>query len=293
MRRLTGPGGLRAALATAWLLLSPLANAGEVLHEAGSPFGPVVVTAEGENLRALRFGRNGVRQSLVRLDDAGWLGLPYAPVTMAGLALVTAPSRFLVIGLGAGSLPAFLRRHYPAAEIDAVDINPVVAELARTHFGFREDARLQVHVDDGRRFIEAVQRPYDVIFLDAFGSDAVPGHLTTAEFLAAVRRALSPGGVAVGNLWITATRPPYAAMVQTYRAVFGELQVLRVAGSGNRILLALPEPRGLDRVSLAGRAQELGAEKRFHFDLGSLVDYGWLDTAPGDAAVLTDAALPR
>ncbi len=52
---------------------------------------------------------------------------------------------------------------------------------------FVEDGRLRAWVQDGRTFIEQSREKYDLILLDAFGSDSIPWHLTTREFLEAVR----------------------------------------------------------------------------------------------------------
>lgn len=273
---------------------APVFASGAVLYEKPSPYGIVVITDEGNGLRALRFGRDGVRQSLVKPGDPEYLGLAYLPVALSGLALCGEPSRFLILGLGGGTLPTFLRRYYPEAEIDAVDINPEVAYAAKNHLGFREDARMRVHIADGRHFIEQVRQPYDAIFLDAFGADAVPEHLTTREFLTAVRRAVRSDGVVVGNLWRSATKPPYDSMVRTYRATFNELHVLRVAGTGNRILLALPRSQSLTRPELVKMAQQLSSDKNFRSDLGMLVEFGLLpvtDATSGE--VLTDANISR
>ncbi|MGV3627740.1 MAG: spermidine synthase [Betaproteobacteria bacterium] len=274
-------------------LQAPQALAGDaVLYEKASAYGTVVITDEGNNMRALRFGRDGVRQSLVKLDDPEYLGLGYTPVALTGLALCNEQARrFLVIGLGGGTLPAFLRTHYPDAEIDAVDINPEVAFAAKNHLGFREDERMRIHIADGRKFIEAVRQPYDAIFLDAFGADAVPAHLTTKEFLSAVRRAVRSDGVVIGNIWFTATSPPYDSMVRTYRETFGELHVLRVAGTHNRILYALPRNQPLARSDLASMARKLAIAKNFRFSPGPLVERGLLsaDLAAFGGKVLTDA----
>lgn len=287
-------GRLTVMLACA-LQIAATGAAGTVLHEQSSPFGPIVVTDEGDGLRALRFGRDGVRQSLVKPGDPEHLGLAYTPVALAGLALCNEPRRMLVIGLGGGTLPAFLRRHYPAAEIDAVDINPEVVAVAKDWFGFSEDARMRIHVADGRNFIEAVRQPYDAIFLDAFGAEAVPMHLTTREFLGAVRRALRPDGVVIGNIWSIATKPPYAAMVRTYRETFDTLHVLRVAGTNNRILYALPRQQPLQRRELAAMARQLSDMKKFRFSAGTLVERGLLpaDTEAFGGSVLTDAGIGR
>jgi spermidine synthase len=281
---------LRAAACVALLAAAaPAPGAGTVLYQKTSAYNTVIVTDEGDGLRALRFAHDGVRQSLVKLGDPEHLGLAYLRVALAGLALCAEPQRILVLGLGGGSLPAFLRRHYPQAEIDAVDIDAEVARVAKEYFGFREDARMRVHIADGRRFIEAVRRPYDAIYLDAFGASAVPPHLVTAEFLAAVRGALRAGGVAVGNVWSGGANPLYDSMVRTYAETFDTLYVLAVPDSVNRILLALPRRESLAPAELTALARRLAADKGFRFDLGELVERGLLPAPPAGGRVLRDA----
>jgi spermidine synthase len=283
---------LVAGVLAATALAAPALAYEAVLYEKTSAYASIVVTDEGDGLRALRFGRNGVRQSLVKPGDPEFLGLSYTRVALTGLALCEEPRRMLVIGLGGGTLPAFLRHHYPDAVIDAVDIDPEVAFVAREYFGFKEDALMRIHVADGRKFIESVRQPYDAIFLDAFGSDAVPAHLTTQEFLRAVRRAVSPGGVVIGNIWDRGYNRLYDSMVRTYREVFDELFVVGVADSGNRILFALPRRQPLARDELARVVRDSPAAKRFRFDMGELVDRGLLPTEQG-GSVLLDAELKR
>jgi len=258
--------------------LVALAHAGEtVLYERASTYNTIVVTEEDNGLRTLRFGKDGVRQSVVKLGNPDYLALPYTPVALVGLALSEEPRRFLVVGLGGGTLPMFLRKHYPNAAIDAVDIDPEVVAVAKRFLGFREDELINAHVGDGRQFIEKSRQPYDVIFLDAFGSNSIPAHLTTQEFLQAARRAVTPGGVVVGNLWGRITNPLYDSMVRTYQEVFDELLILDVRGAENKILLALPRKQPLSRDELMQLARKVSAAKRFPFDLSKPVEYGFLD----------------
>jgi len=283
-----------AATLLALALIAPAVAGESVLHERKALFGTIVVTDEGDGTRALRFGRHGARQSVVKLGDPDELVLPYTHVALAALALSGEPRRILVVGVGGGTLPAFLHRQYPAAEIDAVDIDPEVVNVAREYFGFREDALLRAHVSDGRKFIESATRPYDLIYLDAFGTTAVPPHLTTREFLRAVRRIIKPDGVVVGNLWFRQFNPLYDSMVHTYRAVFDEVAVLQVVGTGNRILFALPRKgKGLERGEFARLAREVSTERRFRFDLGDLVDKGFnaADASGAGGRLLLDSEL--
>ena len=169
----------------------------------------------------------------------------------------------LVIGVGGGTLPMFLRKHYPEAAIDAVDIDPQVIEVARKFLGFREDATLRAHAADGRAFIEAVREPYDVIFLDAFSSSELPAHLTTREFLQAVRRALAPSGVVVGNVWDRYANRLYDSMLRTYQDVFDELYVLSVPAAGNKISAGAAAAADFER-SRTGGAGAQGFDREGH-----------------------------
>lgn len=287
LRRLAGAVALLAAA-----LCSVLAAAAEtVLVERPAMFGTIVVTEGDDGLRTLRFSRHGPRQSVVKPGDPDHLVLQYTHTAFVGLALADAPRRLLVIGVGGGTLPMFLRKHYPEATIDAVDIDPQVIDVARGYLGLREDAALRAHAADGRAFIEAVREPYDVIFLDAFSSSEVPAHLTTREFLQAVRRALTPAGVVVGNVWDRFANRLYDAMLRTYQDVFDEVYVLGVPAAGNKIVLALPRPLRLGEGELVARARRHGAERQFRYDLGSAAGYSFsaLREPLKDGSVLRDA----
>ncbi|HPM82154.1 MAG TPA: fused MFS/spermidine synthase [Candidatus Anammoximicrobium sp.] len=263
-----------------------------VLYEKASPYSTIIVTEEN-GLRTLRFEKDGARQSVVKLGDPDHLELPYARVAFAGLALCGEPRRVMVVGLGGGTLPMFLRKHYPDAAIDAVDIDPDVVYVAEKFFGFRKDDRMQAFVGDGREFVERFRQPYDVIFLDAFSSDSVPPHLTTQEFLRAVRRAVKPSGVVVGNIWSRYSNPLYDSMVRTYQEVFDDLYILDVPGAGNKILLALPRRQSLTREELAQLAGKVSTAKQFRFDLSELVTTGFQHATEKDSAgrVLKDGEL--
>lgn len=285
---------LHAGLCACVALSLPACAAQTLVYEGPSRFGRIIVTEDRQGLRTLLFAQDGTRQSVVKPGDPDHLELPYARYALAGLALCEGPRRILVVGLGGGTLPGFLRKHYPDAAIDVAEIDPDVVDAAKRFFGFREDERMRVHVGDGRRFIENIGQPvYDVIFLDAFGADSVPPQLTTQEFLQAVRRALAPSGVAVGNIWRRSHNRLYDAMVRTYEEVFDQLLVLNVAGDVNAIVLALPRALPLGRSELAQRAREISASKQFRFDLGDLVISGLVDAPQKHRSgrVLRDAEL--
>ena len=275
-RKLIPLAVVAAVAIVAVLALCVFAGADQrVLYEKESPYNTIVVTEDAEGLRTLWFERNGVRQSVVKVGDPDHIELPYARAMPLGLVFVEEPERVLIVGLGGGTIPSFLHKHYPKTTIDVVDIDPGVVEVAKKFFGFREDATMHAHVADGRRFIEECRDPYDIIFLDAFGSDNIPHQLTTREFLQAVRRALKPKGIAVGNVWSRGSNRLYDSMVLTYEDVFEELHVVDVQGAGNKILLAFPQKQQMPPGEVARRAKRISKQKRFPFDMGEVVAYGY------------------
>lgn len=236
----------RPAIAGAALLvLATLLGCGageRVVHREPSAFEEVVVTETPGGVRTLRFGVGGAPQSRFDPGNPETLLLGYVRATMIGLAYVEDPERVLVVGLGGGSIPMALRRWYPEAVIEVVELDPAVVEVARRWFGLEEDQRLQVRVDDGRSFIEAAasrgEPRYDLVVLDAFGADAIPHALSTREFLEAVLTVLEPEGRVVSNLWSGGGGAPYRSMLTTYQDVFRHLALFAVPERGNRILVA-------------------------------------------------------
>jgi spermidine synthase len=275
-----------AALALlAFFAFSALAGAAErVIYDKPSKYNEIIVTEDDAGLRVLRFEHRGARQSIARPGDPTYLGFAYTHVAFSGLALASEVQRILIVGLGGGTMPKFLHHYYPNATIDVVDIDPDVVRVAKEYFDFREDARVHAHVGDGRRFVESVKTPYDVVFLDAFGTHNVPPSLTTLEFLRAVRHSVKPDGVVIANIWARPSNPLYDSMVRTYQEAFDSLYILGVPGTSNRIVLALPRKETLDRRTLAQRAHELGSEKGFAFDAGAIAEEQFVDANRKDPA---------
>ena len=112
-----------------------------------------------------------------RYTDLFHLGIAYNPVRAR--RPLRRPRRRLV-GEADG-------RDFPELRLHAVELDPVVVDVAYRYFGLLRDPRLQVDVGDGRRFLAGNEKRWDVIVIDAFFADSIPAHLVTQEFLALVR----------------------------------------------------------------------------------------------------------
>ena len=289
-------GALKLYAALALLAVCGLAPAAEkVLYDKPSAYNNIIVTEDESGYRVLRFERNGARQTIAKPGDPTFLGFAYTKVAFAGLALAQDVKRIMIVGLGGGTMPVFLRHYYPNAHIDVVEIDPDVVKVARDYFGFREDASLRAHVGDGRKFVESVREPYDVVFLDAFGTRNVPPHLATVEFLRAVKRSVKPSGVIIGNIWGRASNPLYDSMARTYQEVFDELYIVDVPGTTNKIMLSLTRKQSLDRAQFSRLARTLGSDKGFTFDAGDIAEDQFTNAGrkSGPGKVLRDADIAK
>ncbi|WP_223759343.1 fused MFS/spermidine synthase [Myxococcus sp. RHSTA-1-4] len=253
----------------------------------------VIVTEDPQGLRTLRFEEGGARQSVVWPGEPLRLEADYTRVSMVGLAFVPRPSRILVVGLGGGAIPMFLRAVLPEAHLDVVDVEPDVVLAAKLFCGVEEDDALRVFVADGRSFIESSGPPYSLIFLDAYGPDSIPAHLATREFLGAVRARLAPGGAVVGNVWESESNPLFPSMLRTWQVSFRQLHRFDVADTSNRILVGLADAEPHSRESLMASAETVRRERGLPFDLGELVarEYRPVPRRLKHGHVLTDAEL--
>lgn len=149
--------------------------------------------------------------------------------------------RVLLVGLGSGAAAMRLHELRPELDIDVVEIDPKVVELAREWFGYRDsengNPRITTHVGDGRSWLAAERdAEFDAIVLDTYFADSIPFHLTTREFLELTRERLAEDGIVAANL-IGAVEGPRSELIRsmhrTWRAVFEDLAVYPVpTGNG-------------------------------------------------------------
>lgn len=212
----------------------------ETLHEERSVYRNIYVT-EVDGRRCLLF--NAVRgernQTCMNMRDPQAFVFDYARMTMAGLLVNPDPKNILIAGLGGGTLPAALHELYPEANIEILEIDQAVVNVAKQFFGFEESEKVRAHVVDARVFIKRAgltNRKFDFIVLDAFTGEYIPEHMLTQEFLEEVRQIMTPDGVLVSNTFSSSAL--YAHESETYRAVFGDFFNLKMSGSGNRVIIA-------------------------------------------------------
>jgi spermidine synthase len=159
----------------------------------------------------------------------------------------------LVIGLGAGLVPAWYKAQ--GVDTEVVDIDPAVIEIARGYFNFNPD--IPVHVEDARYFLINTKQRYDFMVLDVFNGDTTPGHLLSVEAMRLAKQRLSPNGVLAINLVGSLKHHTLmtASVIKTLRSVFDQVAIYPAfdansgEGTGNIEIMAYD-----------------GAQRELHFD---------------------------
>jgi spermidine synthase len=193
---------------------------GRIVYSKDTRYHHLYVVDDG-NTRYLRFDAS--LQSAMYVDDPFRTRFRYTDFLHLGIAYAPTARDVLFVGLGGGSAPKRMWRDFPGVQLQVAELDPAVVDVARRYFALPRDPRLEVEVDDGRRFLDDTDRRYDVIVVDAFFADGIPFHLFTREFLQLVRDRLEPGGVVVTNVIGAISGPGsrlFRAVYRTYRTAF-------------------------------------------------------------------------
>lgn len=109
------------------------------------------------------------------------------------------PETVLILGLGGGTLAQILKRQWPDVAITGIDDDPKVLALARERFGL-DDAAITVVETDARVYVRGCREHFDLVVVDLYRGETAAEFLGYGAFIRAIRRLVTPGGVAVWNL---------------------------------------------------------------------------------------------
>jgi spermidine synthase len=261
---------------------------GDVLYERATPYQTLVVREKG-GVRTLESDR--IRQAGVRLAD-GEPSLQYPRWSPAALLLTPRIERMLVIGLGGGSAGGYLQSRLRGLQVDSVDIDPIVPDVARRFLLFRPGPRDRVTIADGRSFLRQTEERWDYIYSDTYIGLSVPFHLTTVQFLDEVKRDLEPEGVFGVNLATGLSDPFSQAIYNTVRERFRSVYLFRARASANVLVLATEQPE-VSPERLRARAAELDRTLRFDPTLTEIAASRFQgEFVSRDVPVLTDEYAP-
>jgi predicted membrane-bound spermidine synthase len=180
--------------------------------------------------------------SYVDLNDPTYLGykheesqgelLELARERNKGTSIAT---NLLVIGGGGYTFPRWVETQLPDVNVEVVEIDPGVTEIAHRKLGLRRDTKIRTINMDGRQYVaeKAPKEHYQLVVQDAVNDLSVPYHLLTKEYNDAVKSLLTPDGaylltlidpLGTGKLW--------RAAAHTMRETFPNVYLLAPVDTG-------------------------------------------------------------
>jgi len=190
-----------------------------VLLQVQTPYNNIRVVEEYP-IRKLVFG-TGISQdqSAINLEKPHIHIFDYSIMAMHSVLFVAEPKNIMVIGLGGGVIPKQMAHYFPSANIDVVEIDPKILDIAKEYFYFEEKGNIKVHIGDAFKVIDNLNRKYDVVILDAFNTNYIPFHLMSIEFLRKVYNSMDDKGVVSIN--VCNIHPSFSSHLKTVKTAFG------------------------------------------------------------------------
>lgn len=144
----------------------------------------------------------------------------------------------LILGMGTGTYAGQCLRYFDNIEIDGVEIDEKITYLAEEYFNLPQEVNVTTY--DGRAYLQAVDKKYDVIMVDAYRDITIPFQMSSAEFFTLVRDHLTDDGVMVVNLnmYSESEGNINEYICDTIASVFPEVFTVEVEGSTNCELFA-------------------------------------------------------
>jgi len=266
----SSPKRLAVAITAALLTATIPSVRAETLYEKDSLYHYILVE-EHDSVRLMYFRRSGseYKESALDLKDPLRFRMDYYPMMFAAFLFTPEPKQMLMVGLGGGTLPMAIRRYFPEAQLDIVELDPEVLSVAKTYFDFREDEKMKVYVRDGRlqlKHFAKQKRQYDIIWLDAFRGGYIPFHLTTQEFYELCEQLLARSGTLVSNLHADSRLYDYQR--RTIAAVFAAQHMFK--RTGNAIVVSRRKELRPSTDELSARASSLQTQREIKFDLAQV-----------------------
>ena len=259
----TGVAGSLAFVVTAQLVVP----ANVILNKFEQTFGKLLFYKEevtdiitvsemgmGWEMRTLIFGDGrGTAGHWTRMEDRFYGHLP--------VLLHDDPKDVLVICFGVGNTLGAIGRHKDIETIDFVELSPGVVEAAQffdTNYNILDDPRVHPHFEDGRNYLLATEKSYDIIHLDPPElHTAGVVDLYTEEFYELCKKRLRPGGIMshwfnVMKLEAEETR----MLIATFRKMFPHTTVWQGPGNYSFNLIGSDHPLRIPMAKFSSRLRE-------------------------------------
>lgn len=212
----------------------------DVIHQSSNNYGDIWVYEDilRQN-RYLSFAppNRGYEQSGMIINNPDYIKHDYTKLMLSALYINKNPSKILLIGFGAGSLARAINNLLPDSELDIVEINPALPQIAVDYFQYYGNRNTNIYIADGVEFIKN-HGEYDMIFIDAFDEKYIPKEFLSQGFMKNLKKALNSNGIVSMNSFVNNQYEQLEDIL--FNKTFDSFINLQTAKDyGNRIRLAI------------------------------------------------------
>lgn len=154
----------------------------------------------------------------------------------------------LILGMGTGTYATQCQRYFDNVAIEGVEIDQKITDLAVQYFELPDNVKVTTY--DGRAYLNAIEKQYDVIMVDAYQDITIPFQMSSVEFFTLVKEHLNKDGVMVVNMNMRGNGEGdiNQYLADTISSVFGEVYMVDVGNSTNRELFASDSEQMISRL---------------------------------------------
>lgn len=190
----------------------------------------------------------------VKLKEDGLTGM-YYDYAMAAPLMADIGNKekldMLILGMGSGTYATQCERYFGNVSVEGVEIDDKITMLARKYFDLPKDVEVTTY--DGRAYLNAIDKKYDVIMVDAYQDITIPFQMSSVEFFTLVKEHLADDGVMVVNMNMRGRSDNEKADINDYLAdtissVFEDVRMAEVDYSTNTELFASDNPKMMERM---------------------------------------------
>lgn len=180
----------------------------------------------------------GVQSIYIKSGELSGLYYDYAMAAPLMSETGSEQTDILILGMGTGTYAAQCTKYFDNTAVEGVEIDEKITELAHEYFALPQSVKVTTY--DGRAFLQASDKRYDVIMVDAYQDITIPFQMSSVEFFRLVKTHLKEGGVMVVNMNMKSDRPGSINdyLCDTISAVFDSVFTVDVVGSTNKELFA-------------------------------------------------------
>ena len=151
----------------------------------------------------------------------------------------SSPKSILLLGMAAGSVIQSLREKFcVSAPITAVEIDPLMVEIAQTEFQIGRFPNVFIHINSAENYVGQSIQPFDLIIVDVFYHQTIPTTCLETSFFDSLLKRCNPGGTILFNTFReTLSAQHRKSMIDFFQNNHTKLTILENVGSTNDLFL--------------------------------------------------------